>query len=302
MIGSVKTPAVGATQGANQTEGAQLQVDLAAFIALSVPQKELYLSALVDDPRFAEVLPRLQAVLAKEASATKATAPVAANDSPTVQGKGIGASEIAGLFEQVQVTGYGNSEFWAKVTSDLVRTVHAFAPFVQALSERETGSLRQSLQGLASNLANTSAGGYGGSDFWSARAGTARDVIHDVARQLRALDGVSTARVPPKETLLMLAGVAESITSGGRGDVDYWNKSSATAAYTAQLVGVGVTMVATSLSEPDRTVIKNLGDRLRAIASEGYGDADFWAGKTASVVQQAHDLAKGLRNAAGAMA
>lgn len=217
MVGSVRDTSVNATR---QSEQATLQVDLASFVALPVAQKQLYLAALEGDPRFAEVLPRLQAVLAAETGATRGAGPAAANDEAR-RPRGMGATQIADLLSQVQTKGFGNSEYWSRTTADLVAMVNAFAPMVATLATRETGTVQATLHALAGELSKLSSQGYGDSDYWAGRAGKARDAAHHVAAQLRALDGVSHAELPAKEALLLLAGVVESSSSKGYGDSDY---------------------------------------------------------------------------------
>lgn len=299
MIRSVADTSVNATR---QTEQASLQVDLASFVALPVAQKQLYLAALEGDPRFAEVLPRLQAVLAAESGSTQGAGPVAAANDESRQARGLSAGQIAGLLAQVQAKGYGNSDYWSRTTADLVAMVKAFAPMIGSLAARESGAVHASLKSLAGELSGLSSEGYGNSDYWSARAGKARDTAHNVAAQLKALDGAVKAELPPKEALLFLAGVAESTTSEGYGKSDYWSKAAGNATWTAQLAGAGISEIAKGLPEPDRTVIGNLGKRLQETSCEGYGNSEYWSGRTADIVKTSHGIAATLKSAVREMA
>lgn len=298
MVGSVRDTSVNATR---QAEQASLQVDLASFVALPVAQKQLYLAALEGDPRFAEILPRLQAVLAAETGSPQGAGPVRGANDEASQPRGMSAGYVAGLLAQIQVKGYGNSDYWSRTTADLVAMVKAFAPMIGSLAARESGAVQTSLKSLAGELSALSSQGYGDSDYWSARAGKARDVALDVAAQLKALQGAVKAELPPKEALLFLAGVVESSTSEGYGKSDYWSKAAGNATWTAQLAGVGISDIAKGLPEPDRTVIGNLGKRLQDTSCEGYGDSAYWSNRTAEIVKTTHGIAATLKSAVQAM-
>jgi hypothetical protein len=297
----VKPSALSATTQVKREGG--LQVNLGEFVALSVPQKELYLAALIGDERFAAILPRLQAVLTAEVGAQAVTAPTPSAPTPAPAAKkGLDSQDVAGLLDAVSAAGHGGVDYWVRTTEDVARTTRALGTVVGKLAELEQGTVRKTLEGLASSLAQVTEGGYGGASYWASQAGSIRDTAHDVARQLRSLRDVGTAVLPPKVALALLVDVAKTTSSNGYGASDYWSKAAANAAETAHLVGAGVENIAKQLGEPDRTVIGNIGQRLSAVSSAGCGNSDFWSGVTSDVVKTTRGLAATLHAALGAMA
>src|SRR5262249_24209625 len=155
-----ETVGSGSTTKIKNAEQASPQVDLAAFVALSVDQKQLYLKGLEADARFASVLPALRAVLTAEIAQTQSTQHVAApaQNSPAPL-KGLTAENISILLSQLGSKGQGPAAYWKRTTQDIVYVANAFAPLVRALAAAQKGSVSVSLQALSQSLGNLSSKG-----------------------------------------------------------------------------------------------------------------------------------------------
>ena len=298
MDATTPIKAVDSIRGTNAVEGGTGTPtgDLTSYLQLPALQKVTLLAALGNDPRFSSVMPTLETAL--EAETVKSTP---ALESPTMPRGVMGYRDVADVLDEIRDKGHGNIEYWMKTCTDNARAVRALSSFVAALAGRETGTLQQRLEDLATKLASVSSAGTGNLDYWVDRSADIRNVAHNVARQMRELAPVARQSLTAKQALSLLANFARSTSSKGLGDIDYWMRSCADAASVAHAAGRAIASIAVQLPEPDRTVVLNVANQLQEVSSAGHGTVHYWSGRTSKVVGEIHRLADSLDEIVRAM-
>ena len=204
--------------------------------------------------------------------------------------------------------GNGDADYWMKCTRDYVKSGRGLGSAMVTLSRAmKPGPLAASISGVGAGLYGLDGAGNGDANYWMMRTKEVSQRIRAAGDQLDGIAGslqgtpAGTETVSVSAALQSLTEVAYSLDYSGRGDAEYWMRTTRNFAFIGRATGRALAMVASGAPAPLNGVLNAMTGQLTNINEAGNGNSDYWMARAQGVAQLVKSSGQSLASIAASL-